>query len=213
MSTTSEPIPQGDGNLLKSLSVAGLETEHTSPQVHRPTLEDICKALLVSIGENPDRDALKDTPRRWAKFWSDFIDYDDDNHSTHFVPVTTDQMVVVSGMRVWSLCEHHLLPFWCDISIGYIAEERVLGLSKFARISHLVAHRLQTQENIVHQIALMVKDLTQSEDVAVLGKGVHTCMVMRGIRTEGIMTTSVTHGTFRENPEARDEFLSLVENR
>jgi len=124
--------------------------------------------------------------------------------------MTTDQMVVVSDMRVWSLCEHHLLPFYCDVSVGYIATDKVLGLSKFARIAHLMAHRLQTQEQLVHDIANQIEKITGASGVAVLGRGEHTCMQMRGIKTEGMMSTSVMLGTFRDQPEARHEFLSLV---
>lgn len=165
---------------------------------------------MIEIGENPDREGLQDTPRRWARWWIEFATYDPGNTDTVFESVSTDQMVIVSGIKVWSLCEHHLLPFWCNISIGYIAGDKVLGLSKFARIAHQFAHKLQLQERLTHEIADEVIRLTGSNSVAVLGKGEHLCMQMRGIKSSGIMTSSVMRGVFYDKPEARQEFLSLI---
>lgn len=166
--------------------------------------------MLLALGENPDRDGLKDTPRRFANWWREFIEYDPGTLDTAFEAITTNQMVIVSPIRVWSLCEHHLLPFWCDLSIGYIARDQVLGLSKFARIAHDCAHRLQLQERLVSDIADQVSALTRSPDVAVLGRGEHLCMVMRGIKTQGHMTTSMMRGVFYDDAQARAEFLSLA---
>ena len=112
-------------------------------------LEIVCDLLLRSIGEDPDREGLKETPARFARFWDEFMNHQPGNTGTTFEPVTVDQVVVVSGIRVYSLCEHHLIPFWVDLTIGYIATNRVLGLSKFARIAHQFAHRLQIQERLV----------------------------------------------------------------
>lgn len=171
----------------------------------------LCKELLRTIGEDPEREGLKDTPRRFASWWQEFIDYQPGTTDTCFEHITTDQIVVVSGMRVWSLCEHHLLPFWCDISIGYIADGRVLGLSKFARIAHAKAHKLQIQERLTHEIADAVEQTTGSPNVAVLARGEHLCMSMRGIKTPARMTSSVMRGIFRDESGARMEFLRLVE--
>lgn len=173
-------------------------------------LQWLGRELLIAIGEDPDREGVKDTPKRWAKWWRGFIEYEPGKIDTTFSSVTTDQMVVVSGMKVWSLCEHHLLPFWCNISVAYIATDYVLGLSKFARIAHKYAHRLQIQEQLTHQIADEIQQVTGSESVAVLGKGEHLCMTMRGIQTPALMTSSVMRGAFYDNASARQEFLSLV---
>ena len=175
----------------------------------RRDLENICHQLLVTLGEDPTRPGLKDTPRRWAAMWEEFIGYDPGNIDTVFESVTTDQMVVVSGMRVFSNCEHHLLPFWCDVSVGYVTGKRVLGLSKFARIAHKVAHKLQIQERLVQEIADQVSSLTGTQDVAVIAKGQHLCMLMRGVKTPGEMTTSIMRGVFRKDRQAREEFLLL----
>jgi GTP cyclohydrolase I len=119
-------------------------------------------------------------------------------------------MVVVSGMTIWSMCEHHLLPFRCNISIGYISAEKILGLSKFARIAQQYAHRLQIQERMVEQIADEVTRLTASPDVAVVASGEHLCMLMRGIKTSAIMTSSAMRGAFRDNATTRAEFLEIA---
>lgn len=176
-------------------------------------LHALGRELLIALGEDPDREGLADTPRRWAAWWKEFIDYEAGTTDTTFEAITTQQMVVVSGIRVYSLCEHHLLPFWCDISVGYVTREKVLGLSKFARIAHENAHRLQVQERLVHAIADEVERVTGSPDVAVLGNGVHLCMVMRGIRTDAQMSTLVTRGLFAEKPDRLDDFLRLAERK
>jgi GTP cyclohydrolase IA len=175
-------------------------------------IEDLVRQLLVAIGENPDREGLKRTPARVARFWAEFINYQDTNHATTFESVTVNQMVVVTGMRVWSLCEHHLLPFFCDVSIGYITNDKVLGLSKFARIAKMHAHRLQVQERLVDEIAKNVISVAGTEHVAVIAKGEHLCMTMRGIETPATMISSSINGSFKQ-PEVRAEFLSLVEKK
>jgi GTP cyclohydrolase IA len=181
-----------------------------SEQVNYNALLKIGHDLLLAIGEDPQREGLQETPRRFADQWREFVEYFPGNIDTCFESVTTDQMVVISGMRVWSLCEHHLLPFWCDVSIGYIAQDKVLGLSKFARIAQKFAHRLQLQERLCEQIAIEVQSLIATSNVAVLAQGEHLCMSMRGIRTPALMTSSVMHGMFRDRSEARQEFLQLV---
>ena len=178
--------------------------------VDHAALKDIARQLLVALGDDPDRPGLADTPRRWADMWREFIDYQPGTMDTAFESVATDQMVIVSGMRVWSFCEHHLLPFWCDVSIGYVTGDHVLGLSKFGRIAHHAAHRLQLQEQLCHDIAEAVKQATRTDNVAVIATGEHLCMTMRGIRTSARMTSSVMSGCFREKPEARAEFLRLT---
>lgn len=180
------------------------------PRVDYPALMKIGTALLVAIGEDPDRPGLKDTPRRFADAWREFIEYNPGRIGTTFDKITADQMVVVSGMRVYSYCEHHLLPFSCVISIGYIAEQKVIGLSKCARIAHKHAHTLQIQERLVEQIAKEIIQVTSSDDVAVYGSGEHSCMSTRGIKTEGVMTCSYLNGRFKHDTAMRAEFMSIV---
>jgi GTP cyclohydrolase I len=188
-----------------------VEEPPSSPQkVDYPRLLELGRELLLAIGEDPEREGLLETPRRWADSWREFIEYDPGKTDTVFESSTADQMVTVSGMRVSSLCEHHLLPFWCDVAIGYIADGKVLGLSKFARIAHQFAHQLQLQERLGQQIADEVSRITGTENVAVVLKGEHLCMTTRGIRTPGTMTSSVMRGVFRDEYETRMEFLRLI---
>ncbi len=170
---------------------------------------DLSRQLLQAIGENPDRPGLVDTPRRIADFWKEFILYNPGNCETTFEVEEIDQMVVISGIRVYSLCEHHLLPFFVDISIGYLTQEKVIGLSKFGRISQMFAHRLQLQERLVKDIAQEVITLAGHNNVGVIGSGEHLCMTMRGIKTPSIMISSALYGKFRDNPDVRREFLNL----
>ncbi len=188
-----------------------LDEEQRAREVDYPKLLKLGRELLIAVGEDPDREGLLDTPRRWADWWREFIEYDPGTTETTFQSASTDQMVCVSGMRVFSLCEHHLLPMWCDVSIGYITSGKVLGLSKFARIAHQFAHQLQIQERLGQQIADEISRITGTDDVAVVLKGEHLCMSARGIRTPGLMTSSVMRGVFRSQSETRLEFLRLIE--
>lgn len=180
----------------------------------RARLERVAHDLLALVDPDPSREGLADTPRRFAAWWEERLapppqrldtTFDGADLSVH----TVDQMVVVSGIRVWSLCEHHLLPFWCDVSVGYIARDRVLGLSKFARIAHLYGQRLQVQERLVHDIRAHLVDTLGTDDVAVLARGEHLCMTMRGARTPALMSSNAIGGRFRDIP-VRDEFLRLA---
>lgn len=195
-----------------------METERSDSQIVRPAMSKVDyqrllgvgKELLEALGEDPKREGLLDTPRRFADSWQEFIEYEPGKLETTFGSIVNDQMVIVSGIRVWSFCEHHLLPFWCDVSIGYISHQKLLGLSKFARIAHAKAHKLQVQERLVEEIALEVKSLAQTPDVAVLAEGEHLCMTMRGIQTPAKMISSVMWGVFHNEDSARAEFLSLT---
>lgn len=173
-------------------------------------IESLITELLIEIGEDPTRDGLLETPKRVAKYWKEFIDYEPGKINTAFEAVNADQMVIVSNIKVWSLCEHHLVPFNSTISIGYITKNKVLGLSKFARIAHKHAHKLQLQEKLVEDIAKEVSELVETDNVAVFAEGQHLCMVARGIKTDGKMITSVMNGVFRAESETRNEFLQLV---
>lgn len=173
-------------------------------------LAGIADQLLVAIGEDPTRPGLVGTPARWARWWQEFVDHDPGTLETAFEETTADNLVLVRGMRLWSLCEHHLLPFSARVDCAYIpAGGRVLGLSKFARVAHLVAHRLQVQERLTAQIADEMTRLTGSGDVAVKVTGEHLCMAMRGVRTPAEMVTSALRGGFCR-PEVRAEFLALA---
>jgi GTP cyclohydrolase IA len=184
--------------------------EYEKLNAQRQRLLTIGRELLEAIGEDTTRPGIADTPRRFADWWMEFLNYDAGRVDTTFESVLADQLVTVNGIRVWSLCEHHLLPFWCDVSIGYIATDRVLGLSKFARIAQKHAHRLQLQEQLVRDIADDIQAVTGTANVAVYAKGEHLCMSMRGVKSPAMMTSSVMRGSFRDDNSARSEFLRIV---
>jgi GTP cyclohydrolase I len=181
--------------------------------VQSENIQALIRQLLIEIGEDPDREGLRETPARVARFYEEFINYDpgkitvfDNGHGLD----NADQMIVVGPMRVWSLCEHHLLPFYADVIVGYIPNKTILGLSKFARIAHNHAHRLQVQERMVHNIAVDISKAVDTQDVAVTAYGEHLCMTMRGIKTPSKTVSSVVLGVFRESPAVRKEFFDLT---
>ena len=179
--------------------------------VNQHKIQTAVQMILEAIGEDISREGLAETPKRVARFWADFADYDPGNTATVFTHNGKyNQMVAVTGMKVWSLCEHHLLPFWCHVNVAYIPNGKAIGLSKIARIAHDKAHALQMQERLAEQIAEAVSNAAQCNDVAVLVAGEHTCMTIRGIKTEGLMTSSALRGAFRENHETRSEFMQIV---
>ena len=180
----------------------------------RQQLELAAKLILAAIGEDTKREGLRDTPRRFADAWLEFAGHTDKKTWTTFASYEADQLVIVKDIRIWSVCEHHLMPFWCDITIGYIAHGTILGLSKFARIAEEVAHKLQTQERIAQEIAdrLCTKhgEVKLSPDVAVMAKGEHTCLAMRGAKKDHTMLNTVLRGKFKSDASLREEFYSLA---
>ena len=185
-------------------------TQATTQKVDYDRLLTLGSELLIALGKDPEDEGLRETPRRWASWWREFMEFEPGTTETVFNTTTADQLVVVSGIRVYSICEHHLLPFWCDLSIGYIAEGKVLGLSKFARIANKYAHDLQLQERMVAQIAVEIEHVLDTQNIAIWARGVHLCMLMRGIKTESTVQSLVTKGSFAENEKLFANFLTLA---
>ncbi|GHH76904.1 GTP cyclohydrolase 1 [Streptomyces sulfonofaciens] len=175
----------------------------------RDPIELLARQLLVAIGEDPEREGLRDTPARYARWWREFTRYEPGTMDTVFETTTGANLVAVSAIGVWSLCEHHLLPFSCRLTVGYLPHGQILGLSKFARIAQRHAHKLQSQERLSEEIADDVEKLTGSPDVAVIGKGEHLCMAMRGIRAPATMTTTVWRGALQDSA-MRSELIALT---
>ncbi|RBM04622.1 GTP cyclohydrolase I [Streptomyces sp. PT12] len=177
-----------------------LLTDHTPApaapgRVDTARVAELYRELLAALGQDPRREGLRDTPERVAAWWEEFLDHDPGRTDTVFaqdLDAATETMVVVRGIGVWSLCEHHLLPMRLHLAIGYRPAGQVLGLSKFARIAAAHAHRLQVQERIVDGIARDVAAATGSEDVGVVADGEHLCMSMRGVRQPSARTVSVS---------------------
>lgn len=173
------------------------------------------RELLVQLGENPDREGLVDTPKRAAKALEFLTSgYRQDLETLVNGAVfssDTDEMVVVRDIELYSMCEHHMLPFTGRCHIGYLPNGKVLGLSKFARITDMFARRLQIQEALTRQIALAVQEVTGARGVAVVVEAKHFCMMMRGVEKQNsTMASSVMLGEMRDNQSTRFEFLRLI---
>lgn len=178
-------------------------------------LPRLVERLLRELGEDPEREGLVETPDRVARslrFLTEGYGLDArDAIGDALFEQDYDEVVVVRDIPFYSLCEHHLLPFWCEVSIGYIPDDKVLGLSKFARIAQQFAHRLQLQERMGREIANEITRITGTMNVAVVLTGEHYCMTARGIRSPGRMTSSVMRGVFRTESATCLEFLRLIE--
>jgi GTP cyclohydrolase I len=178
-------------------------------------IEKLVRELLVEIGEDPEREGLMNTPKRVAASLAFLTSgYKTDMqkliNKACFAQETTS-MVVVKDIELYSLCEHHLLPFYGRCHIGYIPRGRIFGISKLARLVDLFARRLQIQEKLTEQIAYAVKDSINADGVGVMIEARHLCMMMRGVEKQNSMlVTSSLLGVFRTNPATRQEFLSLI---
>ncbi|GAB6387529.1 GTP cyclohydrolase I FolE [Stutzerimonas marianensis] len=171
--------------------------------------------ILVGLGEDPEREGLLDTPKRAAKamqyLCKGYGERLEDVVNGALFASTNDEMVIVQDIELYSLCEHHLLPFIGKAHVAYIPTGKVLGLSKVARIVDMYARRLQIQENLTRQIAEAIQEVTRAAGVAVVIEAQHMCMKMRGVEKQNsVMNTSVMLGTFRESCTTRMEFLQLI---
>ena len=178
-------------------------------------LEQITRNLLKEIGENPDREGLLKTPYRVAKTWKLFSKGYNQNlegiiNNAIFEEDAKD-MVIVRDVEFFSLCEHHLLPFFGKAHVGYIPSGKIVGLSKIPRIIDMFARRLQVQERLTHQIADAIMNAIDPLGVAVVMEGRHMCMQMRGVEKQNsFASTSAMLGQFRKSTEPRSEFLSII---
>lgn len=180
-------------------------------------MENAYASIITAVGEDLERPGLKDTPARAAKAFRYLCKgYDEDLNTivnNAIFPSDNDEMVIVKDIELYSLCEHHLLPFIGKVHVAYLPSGKVLGLSKIARIVDMYARRLQIQENLTKQIADAVLEVTDARGVAVIIEARHMCMMMRGVEKQNsVMKTSAMLGAFQNNPATRSEFLALTAN-
>lgn len=178
-------------------------------------MEKHYRELIKAIGEDPTRQGLVDTPKRAAKalkYLTQGYEQSLDQIVNNAVfDSDTDEMIIVKNIELYSMCEHHLLPFIGKCHVAYMPTGKVLGLSKIARIVDLFARRLQIQENLTKQIAEAVMNVTQASGVGVVIEAKHLCMMMRGVEKQNsVMSTSVMLGTIRDETSTRLEFLTLI---
>ena len=179
------------------------------------SIADLVRRMLVQLGEDPSREGLRHTPERFEralKFLTNGYRQDPDKVlNGAMFSVCYDEMVVVKDIEVYSLCEHHLLPFFGKCHVAYIPDKKVVGLSKIARLVNMYARRLQIQERLTSQIAKAIQEKLGPQGVGVIVEARHLCMVMRGVeKQQSTATTSTMLGVFKESKQTRDEFLSLI---
>jgi GTP cyclohydrolase I len=194
------------------------ETNGTEAKARKTDIEAAVREILLDIGENPDREGLLKTPDRVARM------YDELTAGYHTDPVKLingalfdvdyDEMVIVKDIDFYSLCEHHMLPFFGRVHIAYVPDGKVVGLSKIPRIVEMFARRLQVQERMTRQIADFIQEVLHPKGVAVVIEGAHMCSMMRGVKkANATMTTSAMLGSFRESSKTRAEFMGHVARR
>jgi GTP cyclohydrolase I len=176
------------------------------------------RGILAGIGENPDREGLLKTPERVEKALAFLTQgYTQDAESIlngALFSVCYDEMVVVKEIDVFSMCEHHLLPFFGRAHVAYIPDGKVIGLSKIPRLVDMFAHRLQIQERLTVEIAQAIQEHVQPRGVGVVIEAMHFCMIMRGVEKQNsVAVTSCMLGAFREQQQTREEFLSLIRKK
>ena len=189
-----------------------------SSEERNPELERLIREVLKEIGEDPSREGLERTPERVAKAYRYLTSgYRQDASEVLNGALFTeeyDEMVVVKDIDFYSLCEHHVLPFFGKCHVAYMPSRKIVGLSKIARLVEMYSRRLQVQERLTTQIAQTINEVLQPRGVAVVMEALHMCMLMRGVEKQNSKAvTSAMLGAFRENPETRAEFMELIKSR
>jgi GTP cyclohydrolase IA len=177
--------------------------------------EDLIREILRRVGDDPDREGLQQTPARimrsWKEIYGGYQQRSEEVLVTQFQAEQYDEMVLLQDIEFYSTCEHHMLPFYGKAHIGYLPNQRIVGLSKLARLLDIYARRLQVQERLTYQIATELQRVLKPKGVAVMMEARHQCMCCRGVRKqEGKMVTSCMLGAFRKSLATRREFLALV---
>ena len=199
---------RSNGNDRKNIRVPEMDEELERKQV----IEDAVREILTNVGEDPEREGLLRTPDRVARMYDELL------AGYHVDPVALvndalfnveyDEMIVVKDIEFFSLCEHHMLPFYGRAHVAYVPSDKVIGLSKIPRIVEMFARRLQVQERMTQEIASLLQEVLEPQGVGVVVEGAHMCSMMRGVKKEHArMVTSAMLGNFKENPKTRNEFM------
>lgn len=190
----------------------------SAQQERSQEIQELVRRLLLLLGEDPHREGLRHTPARMERalrFLTSGYHQDPDKViNAAYYAVAYDEMVIVKDIELFSLCEHHLLPFFGQCHVAYVPNQKVVGLSKIPRLVNLFARRLQVQERLTHQIAQVLWEKLEPQGVGVIIEARHLCMLMRGVEKQhSVALTSAMLGCFRENQATREEFLALVQPR
>ena len=183
-------------------------------KIDEARIEKAVREILSAVGEDLNRDGLKDTPARVARMYGELLAGMHDDPNTHISRVFNenyDEIVLLRDIPFYSICEHHLMPFIGSAHVAYLPAGKILGVSKLARIVDCFARRLQTQERLTYQIADCLMSNLKPLGVAVVLEAAHSCMTIRGIKKPGsVMVTSAVRGLFRKDPRSRNEIMSLI---
>ncbi|NQU23125.1 MAG: GTP cyclohydrolase I FolE [Candidatus Nealsonbacteria bacterium] len=198
-------------------SLAGEEDDNEAsqrPAIDGPRIERAVREILAAVGEDPDREGLRETPARVARMYAELfggLHEDPRLHLRKFFTETYDEVVLVRDISFNSMCEHHIMPFMGKAHVGYLPAGRVIGLSKLARVIEGVARRPQVQERMTEEIANLLVEELNAKGVAVVIEATHTCMTVRGVRKPGsICVTSAMKGVFRSRASSRAEIMTLI---
>jgi GTP cyclohydrolase IA len=189
-----------------------------TPTLTSASFEDLVREMIVRLGEDPSREGLVRTPNRVHRAYEHLLKgYNEDPEALlkkALFTVSYDEMVIVKDVEMFSLCEHHMLPFFGKVHVAYIPNGKVIGLSKIPRLIEIFSRRLQIQERLTTQIAETIQKAIEPQGVGVVIEARHLCMMMRGVEKQhSAAVTSSMLGSFREQQETRTEFLSLIRNR
>jgi GTP cyclohydrolase IA len=213
MSADTGPRP------LASVPAEDTDSRDELPRFDRPRIERAVREILLAIGEDPERDGLKETPRRVARMYEDIfsgLKADPGDHLSVVFEADHDEMVMVKDIPVYSVCEHHLVPWFGSAHVAYIPNEdgRITGLSKLARLIDGFSKRPQVQERLTTQVADKIESVLAPRGVLVVVEAEHLCMSMRGVRKPGTTTvTSAVRGLMRDSVAARSEAMSFIHGR
>jgi GTP cyclohydrolase I len=189
---------------------------NTDKKIDTESIKKAVKEILLAVGEDTEREGLKQTPDRVARMYMELLGGMHEDPKKHLVSVFTenyDEIVLLRDIPFYSICEHHMLPFIGSAHVAYLPTGAILGVSKLARIVDCFARRLQTQERLTYQIADFIMSNLKPRGVAVVLEASHSCMTIRGIKKPGsVMVTSALRGIFRKDPKSRSEVLSLMHN-